>query len=76
VEIIVQLPLILIDERVTYKIAKSIGLNPIGTLAILIEAKRRGLIKELRPLLEEMINKGRWYSRFVIEKALKTVEEF
>jgi len=66
---------VLIDERIGYNLAKSLGLNPIGTLAILIEAKRRGFIEKLEPLLQEMVNRGRWYSEFVVEKVLKKVGE-
>ncbi len=66
---------ILIDDRLAYKIAKSLDLTPIGTLAVLIEAKRRKLVDNIGPLLNEMQRKGRWYSNKVIEKVLLKVGE-
>ncbi len=66
---------ILIDDRLAYKIAKSLDLTPIGTLAILIEAKRRRLINNIGPLLYEMQRKGRWYSNKIIERVLLEVGE-
>ena len=67
--------IILIDERLAYKIAKSLSLNPIGTISVLIEAKRRNLIKNLKNILEEMVVKGRWYSKNVLNEVLKSVGE-
>ena len=66
---------VLIDERLAYKIAKSLDLTSIGTLAILIEAKKKGLIEKLRPLIEEMVDKGRWYSKNVVREVLRSVGE-
>ena len=67
--------IILIDERLAYNIAKSLSLNPIGTISVLIEAKRRNLIKNLKNILEEMVIKGRWYSKNVLNEFLKSVGE-
>jgi len=34
-----------------------------------------GIIAEIKPLLDEMIGKGRWYSKNVYEKCLRRVNE-
>ena len=34
----------------------------IRTLSILLKAKEVGIITKVKPLLDEMIFKGRWYS--------------
>jgi len=49
---------VIIDENLGYKIAKNAGLNVIRTLSILLKAKQKGIIKEIKPLLDEMISKG------------------
>ena len=67
--------IILIDERLAYNIAKSLSLNPIGTISVLIEAKRRNLIKNLKNILEEMVIKSIWYSKNVLNEVLKSVGE-
>ena len=66
---------LIIDERTGYKIAKFQGINAIGTLSILLLSKERGLIEVVKPLLDDMIIKGRWYSSFVYENFLKQIGE-
>ncbi|MDM8564302.1 DUF3368 domain-containing protein [Candidatus Halobeggiatoa sp. HSG11] len=66
---------LIIDERLGYKMAKSQKINVIGTLSVLFMAKQRGLIKNVKPLLDEMIQKGRWYSNTVYNHFLKQVNE-
>ena len=50
----------LIDEAMGYTIAKNSGLN---------------VISEVKPLLNEMISKGRWYSNHVCYSFLKKANE-
>lgn len=66
---------LIIDERFGYKIAQSKGLFVIGTLTVLLMAKKKGLIAEVKPLLDQMIQKGRWYSVKVYEYFLKSIGE-
>jgi predicted nucleic acid-binding protein len=46
---------VIIDENLGYKIAKNAGLNVVRTLSILLKAKQKGIINEIKPLLDEMI---------------------
>lgn len=46
---------LIIDELKGRKIAKDYGLKVIGTCGILVDAKRRGLISQLKPILDELI---------------------
>ena len=64
-----------IDENTGYIIAKESGLNVIRTLSILLKAKEVGIITEVKPLLDEMISKGRWYSNYVYYSFLKKANE-
>lgn len=66
---------VIIDENLGYKIAKNAGLNVVRTLSILHKAKQKGIINELKPLLDEMISKGRWYSKAVYNDFLERVGE-
>ncbi|MFV9690725.1 MAG: DUF3368 domain-containing protein [Desulfobacteria bacterium] len=71
----VQADTLIIDERIGYTIAKAQGLHVIGTLTVLLMAKEHGLISTVKPLLDEMIRKGRWYSQFVCKDFLRKTEE-
>ncbi|MEE9338565.1 MAG: DUF3368 domain-containing protein [Methylococcaceae bacterium] len=64
-----------IDENTGYIIAKESGLNVIRTLSILLKAKEVEIITEVKPLLDEMISKGRWYSNYVYYSFLKKANE-
>ena len=67
--------ILIIDERLGYKIAQSQQIYPIGTLTILELAKKKGLIEFVAPLLDELISKGRWYSKSVRDNFLKQIGE-
>ncbi|MCX7098386.1 MAG: DUF3368 domain-containing protein [Methylococcales bacterium] len=67
--------ILIIDERMGYKIAQSQSLYSIGTLTVLQVAKEKQLIKNVKPLLDELIKKGRWYSEAVYTQFLKQVGE-
>ena len=66
---------VLIDENLAYKIAKNSGLDAIRTLSILLKAKEMGIIDNIKPFLDEMISKGRWYSQKVYDSFLKKIGE-
>jgi predicted nucleic acid-binding protein len=45
---------ILVDERAARAVAASLGLKPVGVLAMLLRAKERGLIPVVRPLMDQL----------------------
>lgn len=65
----------IIDENIGYAIAKEEGLNVVRTLSILLRAKEKNIITEVKPCIDEMIIKGRWYSNRVYEAFLKRAGE-
>lgn len=71
----IEADLLLIDERLGYKMAQLQELPVIGTLTVLLMGKKRGLIQAVKPVLDEMIEKGRWYSEKVYNHFLKSIGE-
>lgn len=65
--------LLLIDERLGTVKAKEAGLNTIGLLGILVDAKTKGLLVSIKPLIEALEDKGFWIGsklkKVVLDKA-------
>ncbi|MEA1899981.1 MAG: DUF3368 domain-containing protein [Thermodesulfobacteriota bacterium] len=66
---------VIIDENAGYQIAKHFGLPVVRTLSILKVAKNKKIISKIRPIVEQMVQRGRWYSKNVIDKFLSDVGE-
>lgn len=49
---------VLMDERRGRREARHMGVEVIGTGAVLVAAKRRGLVGEVRPLLDALVREG------------------
>lgn len=59
---------VLLDERAARALALSRGLRVTGTIGLLVRAKERRLIPEVRPVAEEMRRRGiRYGERFLAE---------
>ena len=67
--------LVVIDDANAKKHAKYLNLNVTGTLGILIKAKQKGYINELKPILEEMVEKHIYLSDKLIKMCLEQVGE-
>ena len=52
---------LLIDEKKGRRIAKQYGLKIVGLLGILVLAKRKGHIEELKPVLEKLRTEANFY---------------
>ena len=66
---------VVIDENLGYRLATHAGLSVIRTLSLLLRAKEKGYIAEVKPLLDEMIARGRWYSTAVYHAVLRQAGE-
>lgn len=66
---------VLIDENVGYRFAANAGLTVVRTLSVLLRAKELGYIEQVKPLIDAMIARGRWYSEDVRRALLERAGE-
>lgn len=64
-----------LDDLAARRCANSLGIPVRGTLGLLLTAKRRGVIRQARPVLEQLRAAGMYLSESVTNRALKTVGE-
>jgi predicted nucleic acid-binding protein len=70
------IPTVLIDERKARKVARDVyGLQPVGTARILVEAKQRKLLIEIKPSLEALRREGYWIHEDIVLAALREAGE-
>ncbi|HEY3357777.1 MAG TPA: DUF3368 domain-containing protein [Polyangia bacterium] len=68
--------LVVLDDRRARRVAEiAYGLRVHGTAALLVEAKRRGLLPAVRPLLEAMRGHGYFISARLLERASREAGE-
>lgn len=66
---------LLADDLAARRHALALGLTTIGTLGVLVGAKRRGLLTEVRPLIEELRARGYWLDNETLSVALRAAGE-
>jgi hypothetical protein len=71
----IEADLLLMDEKLGRFYAKHAGIKVTGTIGVLIKAKNQGLIKCLKPLLLELIERDVWISKSLIREVLIQVGE-
>lgn len=67
--------LVIIDEKLARYHAKHANLKVTGTLGVLLKAKRKGKIKSIKTLLNELKEKGIWLNDKLVERVLKLANE-
>ena len=67
--------LLIVDDLAARRLAQSLGLRMTGTIGILLEAKRYGLIQEIRPVLDEMLRWNFRVSKTLYDNALELAHE-
>jgi predicted nucleic acid-binding protein len=67
--------LLLIDDSRAKKFAIINGIKVIGSLGVLIDAKNKGLIQEIKPYLEMIVNSQIYISNKLIQKVLEICNE-
>lgn len=66
---------LLIDDNKARIIAESLDVNCIGSIGLLIIAKQKGLIVEIKPIFEKWISIGRYFSKKFLNKILTDLGE-
>lgn len=67
--------IVALDEARGRRIAQGRGLATIGTLGILLRAKRAGLIDALAPVIDAMVSQGRYISLALRDRVLRDAGE-
>jgi len=66
---------IILDDRKARAAARHLGIKLIGTVGLLVRAKREGLLKSLKPVLDELQRANFHVSRALCDEALRGVGE-
>lgn len=66
---------VIIDDLAGRKCADSLNIPIRGTLGLVLVAKKRGVIPEARPVIEDMMRTGLYLSKRVLDRALNKVGE-
>jgi predicted nucleic acid-binding protein len=70
-----QADLVIIDERLGREYAEYFNLKVTGTIGVLLKAKELGYIKEIKPLVNLMIEKGIWINKKLVDTILRIADE-
>jgi predicted nucleic acid-binding protein len=65
----------ILDDYAARKLAAVLAVRVTGTLGIALLAKRRGVVRSARSLVEELLQAGLYLSESLIEQALRLVGE-
>ena len=67
--------LLLIDDHAGRSVARQLGMSITGIAGVLIRAKKSELIPVVRPILEEIRQRGYWLSDELLQTAIKLAGE-
>ena len=67
--------IVLLDDALARRISQMAGLEVWGTLRVLVEAKKRDMITEMSPVVNELIDSGVWISEEIRRRILALVNE-
>ncbi len=66
---------VMIDEKVARLQAKVLGLNVIGTLGLLLKAKKAGILSSIKTHITKILEHGIWIKDEIVEGILKNAGE-
>ncbi|MFM9946733.1 MAG: DUF3368 domain-containing protein [Saprospiraceae bacterium] len=68
--------LLLLDDNAARDVAARLGLEYTGLLGILLKAKQKGLVKEVRPIMDELVNVANFrISKSIYDSIIKLTGE-
>jgi len=65
----------IIDDLAGRRCAAALGISVVGTLGVVLRARRHGVISAARPVIEDLVAAGMYLSREVLDRALDLVGE-
>jgi hypothetical protein len=66
---------VLIDERLGRKVAQTRNLPVTGTIGLLLIAKKKGIITEIKPILDQFFTQGKRISSILYQEVLDMAGE-
>ncbi len=66
---------VILDDKKARRVAQQIGLTVIGTVGILLRAKKKGIITHVKPILDELNAVDFRISRSLYQRALQLAKE-
>ncbi|NIR49165.1 DUF3368 domain-containing protein [candidate division KSB1 bacterium] len=67
--------LIVLDDKKARRIAKQLGLKVIETVGLLLRAKKKAIIAEIKPILDDLQNVDFRIAKILYQKALRLTKE-
>lgn len=67
--------IILLDDARARKIASRLEIKQIGTIGLLLRAKRRGMIDKIKPHIDALVENGIYIRQVLIDAVLKDAGE-
>lgn len=67
---------LILDDKKARRIAEIENVNYIGTIGVLLKARKENLIKDVEPLLKKLIQEEIFISRDLYEKAINIQKSF
>ncbi len=66
---------LLLDDRAAVVYARALGLKVLGTMGLLVLAKRRGLVERVAPLIAQLQAGGHYLGEAAVQAALRAAGE-
>lgn len=66
---------VILDEKVARMQARVLGLSVVGTLGLLLRAKKQGLLREIRPLIEKILKADIYIHRDIVQEVFQKAGE-
>lgn len=66
---------IILDDRAGRSVAKQFGLSVMGTIGLLVVAKQRGLVRTVRPLIDDLKRHGFYMNEDLRQEVLRLAAE-
>jgi len=67
--------ILLLDDARARKIAQRLNIKQIGTIGLLLRAKRQGIVEKIKPHIDALVENGIYIRRELIDAVLAKAEE-